>query len=134
MTRSDKLDTILNGLLYIDKRLLSNEPVGKKITMEFLCETLNLDCEKWEMVSLKNELIEEGHIIEINEELRITEPGKKFNTRQKGYRQLDKKQKEENTIREKSIEKFKYDKYSFWISILAIFVSALSLFLSFRKP
>lgn len=100
------------------------------MTIDFLCESIKLDCEKWEMKSIKNELLEEGHIIEKDGELRITEQGKKFSTRQKGYSYLDKIQNEEEIIREKTIEKFRYDKFSFWISIIAIIIAAISLFKS----
>lgn len=64
MTRTKKLNSILNGLLYIDTKLLKDESFSKKVTIEFLCESIKLDCEKWEMKSIKNELLEEGHIIE----------------------------------------------------------------------
>ena len=127
MTRTDKLDSLLNGLIYIDKRLLAGELVKKKITIEFLCDSLEFDCEKWEMASLKNELITEGHIVESDGELHITEVGKIFITRQKGFKNLAKRQKEEELIREKTIEKFKYDKFSFWLSIIAVIIAGLSL-------
>jgi len=64
MTIIEKLDKILNGLLFIDTKQLNDEPVKKKITIEFLCEILELDCKKWEIKSLKNELLEEAFIIE----------------------------------------------------------------------
>ncbi len=132
-SRTNKLDSLLHGLLYIDKRLLAKETVEKKITIEFLCDTLNLDCEKWEMLSLKKELITEGHILEIDGDLRIRESGKIFITRQKGFNNLEKRQTEEEMIREKTIEKFKYDKFSFWLSIIAIIIAGLSLLLTIIK-
>ena len=85
-TRTAKLDNLLYGLLHIDTTILADKPVNKKITIEFLCNALHLDCEKWEMLSLKNELITEGHILESNGELRITDSGKIFITRQKGFK------------------------------------------------
>lgn len=133
-SRTNKLDTLLHGLLYIDKRLLANEPIKKKITIDFLSETLDLDCENWEMTSLKNELVAEGHILENNGELRITDKGKKFITRKKGFKNLEKIQLEEDLIREKTIEKFKYDRFSFWLSILAIIIAGLSLIMTILKP
>ena len=133
-TRTDKLDSLLNGLLFIDTILLKGKPVKKKITIEFLCETLKLDCEKWEMLSLKNELITEGHMLESEGELRITESGKIFITRQKGFKNLEKREKEDELIRIKTIEKFKYDKFSFWLSIIAIAFAGLSLLMTILKP
>jgi len=127
MTRSAKLDMILNSLLNIDKKNLNEEPVSKQITMKFLCETLDLECEDWEIKSLEKELLEEKFVIDMDGELSITNKGRKLITRQKGYGYLDKTQKEEEVIREKTIEKFKYDKYSFWISVLAIIIAGWSL-------
>lgn len=133
MTRTEKLDKILNGLLYTDMRRLNNEPVNKKVTIEWLFETLELDCEKWEMTSLKNELIDKKLIKEFAEELYITEKGKHFITREKGFRQLDKVADQEDVIRQKTIEKFKYDKISFWISIIALIIAGLSLLMTMTK-
>ncbi|MCD4696186.1 MAG: hypothetical protein K8S16_08075 [Bacteroidales bacterium] len=130
MTRIKKLDKILNGLLFIDMKLLNEESISKKVTIEFLSKTLELDCEKWELKSLKNELLEEAFIIEKNGELRITEKGKRFSTHLKGYRNQDKIQVEEEVIREKTIEKFKYDKIGFWLSIIAIVIAGLSFYFS----
>lgn len=134
MTRTDKLDKILDGLLYIDKRRLNNEPVKEKVTIEWLSATLDLDCEKWEIVSLKNELIDKELIKEFAGELHITEKGKHFKTREKGFRQLDKVADQEDLIRERTIEKFKYDKIGFWISIIALIIAGLSLLMTMTKP
>ena len=134
MTRTDKLDKILDGLLYIDKRRLNNESVKEKVTIEWLSATLDLDCEKWETISLKNELIDKELIKEFAGELHITEKGKHFKTREKGFRQLDKVADQDDLIREKTIEKFKYDKFGFWISIIALIIAGLSLIVTMTKP
>ena len=133
-TRTAKLDKLLYALLYVDTILLEDKPVNKKVTIEFLCDKLLLDCEKWEMFSLKNELITEGYILDSNGDLRITDSGKIFINRQKGFKNLAKRQKEEELIREKTIEKFKYDKFSFWLSIIAILIAGLSLLMTILKP
>ncbi|RKS42663.1 hypothetical protein BC962_3120 [Gillisia mitskevichiae] len=129
MTRSDKLDKILFVLLWVDKMELEQKPISKKITMLFINESSDLELEPWEMQSLKVELLDEGFMKISNDELRITKKGKKFITRQQGFKKLDLVEIQEDLIREKTIEKFKYDKFSFWFSILAIIISLLSLFL-----
>ncbi len=129
MTRSDKLDQILYVLLWVDKMELEQKPVPKKITMPFINESINLELVPWEMESLKDELLEEGLVKLSNDELRITKKGKKFITREQGFKKLDLRQVQEDLIREKTIEKFKYDKFSFWISIIAIIISLLSLYI-----
>jgi hypothetical protein len=127
MTRTKKLDSILNGLLYIDKRRLNDESVNKPVTIEWLSDSLKLDCEIWEMKSLKNELIDKELITEIEGELHITEKGKHFSTREKGFGQLDKISDQEDKIREETIKKFRYDKFAFWISVVALIIAGISL-------
>jgi len=134
MTRTEKLDKILDRLLYIDKRRLNNELVNKKVTIEWLSLILELDCEKWEMTSLQSELENKKFIKEFAGELSITEKGKHFITRERGFRQLDKVASQEDLIRERTIEKFKYDKIGFWISIIAIIIAGLSLLMTMTKP
>ena len=134
MTRTEKLDKILNGLLYIDKRRLNKESVKEKVTIEWLSLTLELDCEKWELTSLQSELENKKLIKEFAGELFITEKGKHFITREKGFRQLDKVADQDDLIREKTIEKFKYDKIGFWISIIALIIAGLSLIMTMTKP
>ena len=135
MTRTEKLDKILLFLIAVDVKELKKEPVNKKITMEFINEALSeLELVDWEMDSLKDELLNEELIIENNRGLRITQKGKTFITRQQGFRKIEKITTQEDTIREKTIEKFRYDKFSFWFSILAIIISLLSLLWTILKP
>lgn len=129
MTRSEKLDQILYILLWIDKEELANKKINKKVTMPFINTCIENELEPWEMKSLQNELIEEEYITSKNEDLRITQKGKKFITRERGFKHLDRKSEQEQIIAEKTIEKFKYDKYSFWFSILAIIISLISIFI-----
>lgn len=126
MTRSEKLDQILYILLWVDKEELDNKKVTKKITVDFINNALKNELEEWEMKSLQNELVEEQYITSKDGDLRITAKGKKFITRERGFKHLDRKSEQEQIITEKTIEKFKYDKYSFWLSILAIIISILS--------
>ena len=132
MTRTEKLDSILNGLLYIDKILLNGDPAKKTVTIEWLSEALNLDCELWEMKSLKNELINKKLVSEVEGELHITEKGKHFITREKGFTQLDKVSVQKDKIREETIKKFRYDKIAFWISIAAFLLAGINLIVSFK--
>tara|TARA_B110000285_G_C15075576_1_gene590523 strand:+ start:284 stop:469 length:186 start_codon:yes stop_codon:yes gene_type:complete len=60
--------------------------------------------------------------------LYIREEGKEFK-RKGGYSAINRKQNQEETIREKTIEKFRYDKIAFWLSLIAIGISIASLFL-----
>ena len=130
MKRSEKLDKILDGLLYTDTLRLQNKPVSKAVTIEWLTESLELECEVWEMKSLQQELADKGFIEVMDGELHITEKGKHFKVREKGFKKLEKVDAQEDVIREKTIEKFKYDKFSFWISVIAIVIAGLSLILT----
>lgn len=127
MTRTEKLDSILYGLLAIDKKRLNGESINKSVTIEWISQSLKLDCENWEMKSLKNELLDKGLINENDGELHITEKGKNFSTREKGFSQLDKVTDQEDKIREETIKKFRYDKVAFWISVPAFIIAVISL-------
>src|SRR5690606_23220397 len=108
MTRTEKLDLILMSLLAIDFMELKNGPVNKNITMEFINSTnFNSELVEWEMKSLKDDLLSEGLITETNDGLKITPKGKKFITREQGFKNIEKITDQENTIREQTIEKFK---------------------------
>jgi predicted transcriptional regulator len=129
--RSDKLDLILNGLLYINKEELAGKKIEKVLSIEFLSESMGLNVTDWEAKSLENELLHDGYVIKTDDnQVRITQRGIKFITNEKGYGYLDKRSNQEDAIREKTIEKFRYDKISFWISILAIIISIISLWIS----
>jgi hypothetical protein len=134
MTRTEKLDSILYGLLAIDKKRLDGELINKSVTIEWISQSLKLDCEIWEMKSLKNELLDKGLITEIDGELHITEKGKNFSTREKGFSQLDKVANQEDKIREETINKFRYDKIAFWISIAAFIIAVISLIATMTEP
>jgi len=131
MTRNEKLDKILLMLIAIDIKELKNVEINMPITMDFINEALvELELVDWEMKSLKDELINEELVIEKNGELRITQKGKKFITREKGFRNLENISEQEEIIREKTIEKFRYDKFAFWFSIIAIGISLLGLLIN----
>ena len=134
MTRTEKLDRVLMFLLAIDVKELKKEPINKKITMDFINSAdSDLELVDWEMKSLQDELINEELITESNGELRITQKGKKFITSEQGYKKVEKTKSQEDTIREQTIEKFKYVKYGFWISIIAIIISLTSLIWTILK-
>ena len=129
MIRTTKLDLILNGLLWIDKERLDNKVISKKITMKFLSNSMKIELKEWEMKSLEEELTNDGYIRKEDNQLFLTSEGKRFLSKDRGYEYQSTIQIQENIIREKTIEKFKYDKMSFWISILAIIISIIGFIL-----
>ncbi|WP_322549134.1 hypothetical protein [Flavobacterium psychraquaticum] len=129
MTREKKLDDILLFLLAIDLKELKNETISKPITIDFIGETLDdLEMLDWELKSLKDELLNEGLVNKQNKELRITQKGKKFITRERGFKHIEKVNSLDLAIKEKTFEQFKYHKIAFWISIIALIISIISLF------
>jgi len=130
--RNKILDEILALLMSFDvpmfKHMLDSiNP--KKIDMGFISETLSkYEWDDWMKKSFQDELLHKNYIeIDNKGDLYITEIGKEFK-RKGGYSQIDKVESQENTIREKTIEKFRYDKFAFWLSLIAIGVSLASLF------
>lgn len=127
MTRSEKLDKILYVLLSVYQRELDYKKIGKLITMDFLGRSLKLELEQWEEKSLQDELLSERYIsVSGNNEVRITNDGIKFITRGRGYRHADDKNRKEELIIDRTIEKFRYDKVGFWLSIVALGISVAS--------
>jgi len=129
--RNEILDNILTLLMYRDVPIydkLFAENVENS-TMDSLFELMpQFELEDWMKTSFQEELIHKNYI-RIDEEgnLYIKEEGKEFK-RKGGYSSIDKKETQQGTIREKTIEKFRYDKFAFWLSIIAIGISLASLF------
>lgn len=133
MTRDEKLDRILLFLIAIDYKELNNERINKPITLQFINDTSDeLELVPWEMKSLEDELVNDKLVIKINEELRITQEGKKFITKDKGFKNKAKIAYQEELIREGTIKKFKYDVWAFWVSIIAIIISIVSLIINWN--
>lgn len=130
--RNEILDNILTLLIYRDVPIydkLFRENVGNS-KIDSLFELMpQFELEDWMKKSFQEELIHKNYI-RIDEEgnLFIKEEGKEYK-RKGGYSAIDKKETQEGTIREKTIEKFRYDKFAFWLSLIAIGVSIASLFL-----
>ncbi|MCD8418423.1 hypothetical protein J2Q02_12040 [Tenacibaculum finnmarkense genomovar finnmarkense] len=129
--RNEILDNILTLLMYRDVPIydkLFTENVGNS-NMDSLFELMpQFELEDWMKNSFQEELIHKNYIrIDEQKNLFIQEEGKEFK-RKGGYSAIDKRETQEGTIREKTIEKFRYDKIAFWLSIIAIGVSIASLF------
>ncbi|WP_282180658.1 hypothetical protein [Maribacter stanieri] len=130
--RNEILDNILTLLMYRDVPIydkLFTENVGDS-TMDSLFELMpQFELEDWMKKSFQQELVHKNYIgVDNNGNLFIKEDGKEFK-RKGGYSAIDNRETQENVIREKTIEKFRYDKIAFWLSIIAIVISLVSLFL-----
>lgn len=85
------------------------------------------EIEEWMIAEFKKELLFKKYIEEDDSSrVKISEIGKDF-IRRGGYRSADKKEYEKETIREKTIEGFKYGRYGFYISIIATILSIIGL-------
>ena len=131
--RNKILDEILVLLMSLDAKIfrdMLDKINPKKIDMDFISETLsNNEWDNWMKNSFQDELVHKNYIeLDSNGNLSITEIGKEFK-RKGGYSEQDKIESQENIIREKTIEKFKYDKFAFWFSIIAVGISLISLLL-----
>lgn len=127
------LDMILTFLMSVDIPVFKNKikEVGReKIDMDFISEMYNeYDWEDWMKKSFQDELTYKKFVeVDKKGNLYITEIGKEFK-RNGGYANSDKIQIQESTIREKTIESFKYGKWGFYMSIIAIIISIIALLL-----
>ena len=129
--RNEILDNILTLLMYRDVPIydkLFTENVGNS-TIDSLFELMpQFELEDWIKKTFQEELTHKNYV-RIDEEgnLYIREEGKEFK-RRGGYSAIDRKETQEETIRERTIEKFRYDKIAFWLSLIAIGISMASFF------
>jgi hypothetical protein len=123
----------ISPIYFLIEAFLSNDPIDKKFvfivsiltTVIFL--NVLIDIFSFYYLKLKSHTAETLIAInKINGELHITDKGKQFITKQ-GFVHTDKILKQEDEIRNKTIEKFRYDKISFWFSIIAIIIAGISL-------
>lgn len=131
--RNEMLDMILSLLLSFDIPIFKSKLDGinpKKIDMNFISKLYNqYDWDDWMKKSFQEELVYKKYVIlNSNGNLIITELGKEF-LRKGGYSEMDETEKQEKTIRTKTIESFKYGKWGFYLSIIAIIISIIALFL-----
>lgn len=129
--RNEILDSILTLLMYRDVPIFDKmftENVGNS-TMDLLFGLMpQFELEPWMGKSFQEELVQKNYIrIDDNGNLFIRDEGKEFK-RRGGYCAIDRKETQEETIREKTIEKFRYDKFAFWFSLISIGISLASLF------
>ena len=133
IVRNEILDKILALLMSFDapifKKML-DEINPSKIDMDFIAEAYpEYEWEYYMKESFEKELLYKNYITKDNEgNLSITEPGREFK-RKGGYAAIYKKEKQEDTIREKTIESFRYDKLALIVSIAAIIISIIGLML-----
>lgn len=133
IVRNEILDKILVLLMSFDapifKEMLSKINPSK-IDMDFIAQAYpEYEWEYYMKESFEKELLYKNYISkDKNGNLSITEPGREFK-RKGGYEAIDKKEKQEDTIREKTIESFRYDKLALTVSILAIIISIIGIML-----
>ena len=129
--RNEILDKILALLMSFDAPPF-NEMLKiinpKIIDMDFVAQVYSeYEWENYMKDSFKKELIFKNFIIEDSEgNLSITEIGREFK-RKGGYEAIDKKEIQEDIIREGTIKSFRYDKLALSLSIVAIIISIIGL-------
>jgi hypothetical protein len=131
--RNEILDKILTLLMSFDAtgfKMILDVISPPKIDIKFISEALSeYEWEDYMKESFEKELLYKNYITKDNEgNLSITEFGREFK-RKGGYAAIDKKEKQEDTIREKTIESFRYDKLALIVSIAAIIISIIGLML-----
>lgn len=133
IVRNEILDRILTLLMFYETPVfnsISNITYSSKINIDSISDMMpEYEWEDYMKESFEKELLYKNYITKDNEgNLSITEYGREFK-RKGGYAAIDKKENQEDTIREKTIESFKYGKWGFYISIIAIIISTIALLL-----
>ncbi len=133
INRNEMLDMILNLLMSFEVPLFKSkleEINPNKIDMDFISKLYDqYNWEDWMKKSFQDELIYKKYVLlDSTGNLIITDLGKDFK-RNGGYAEIDETEKQEKTIRTKTIESFKYGKWGFFLSIIAIILSIIALIL-----
>lgn len=131
IVRNEILDRILTLLMFYktpDFSKISNNTGYSKVNINSIARLMpEYEWEDYMKESFEKELLFKKYIIkDKNGNLSITEIGNEFK-RKGGYAAIDKKENQEDVIREKTIESFKYGKWGFYMSIIAIIVSIIAL-------
>jgi len=133
IVRNEILDKILTLLMSFDTPIFKdmlNKINPSKIDMDFVSELYpEYEWEYYIKESFEKELIFKEYISKDNDgNISITETGREFK-RKGGYAAIDKRKKQEETITEKTIQSFRYDKIALFISIVSIIISIIGLLL-----
>lgn len=127
MTRNEKLDQLLNGLLLLKKREIKKEKLPTICDISWLSKTLNLETESWEELFIEEQLIHDGFVEKIDRSLRISNKGHDFITGG-GYKKRAKRVEQDDKIKEETIKKFRYDRIALLIAIIALVISVINFF------
>ena len=123
-----KLELILQGLLKIDQKRLEEYILTDKVTMKFLNQFMQIKMDDREMELLEAELLLNGMITKVNEELLITSRGKETLT--KGRREhLNMVQIQERLIRHRTNERKESNDLFFWLAISVVVISIIAFFI-----
>jgi hypothetical protein len=126
MSRNEKLNQILNGLLFLRKRKLNSEKLPEICEIHWLCKTLNLETETWEELLIEEQLVNDGFVDKTETNLSISKAGHNFII-DGGYIKKAKRIEQEDKIKEETIKKFRYDKFAFLFALIALVISLISL-------
>jgi hypothetical protein len=132
MTHQEKLNSLLHVLLYLQRKVVVNTPMNKKITFAWLCKTVAETEDQWEVEFLRQILLNDGYIIAgrfgDGEPPEITHSGIKFI--QTGGYIKEKEQKElDEKIKAETLKSLHRSRTAIIISVIAIVVpTAISLF------
>lgn len=125
MTRNEKLNKILNGLLFLKTRKLNSEKLPEVCDIHWLCKTLNLETEEWEELLIAEQLINDGFVVKIDDDLTISKEGHDFII-DGGYSKRAKRIEQEDKIKEETIKRFRYDKLAFLFAFIALAISIIN--------
>lgn len=128
MTNNQFLDSILSVYNADNTDIFK----GKKLYFSFICQKLEDDVEDWRIEFLKKQLLSDG-LLEYGygdgEPMKITDKGIRH-SQNGGYSKIAETTNRKELIDIETIEKFKRDRVSFRLSLIAFFFSFLALLAS----
>lgn len=128
MTHPEKLNSLLYVLHWTHRKVLTNQPVSKKITFDWLCRTVAEVTEDWEVEYIKQRLLTDGYIkmgdFGDEEPPILTPAGIKY-IQAGGYVQEAKDRDLDKITKLENLKNLKRSKTALWISILAFIIPTL---------
>jgi hypothetical protein len=127
MTRNEKLDALLNGLANLYIREKGGQKMPRERTIAFLNRAQDLHMESWEMDSLEEQLVHDGHAQQSGTKLRMTENGRKFLAEKHGYVYQAQEALVQEQIKKEPLHAARRDQWKVWLMLAAVLISIAAL-------
>lgn len=101
--------------------------------IQFINQTFKLNLQEWEIQHLSQELLYDEYIFYCDDDLWITEKGKRFITKEDGYIKKYNIQKQQDILMKHAIKKHIQERIILWISLISTIIAIIGLIINAYK-